>query len=47
MRSPIYSLRALDDKKITLKFADVARAYFLDNAQNVPPARRDSTSLFP
>ena len=37
----IGTLRALDDKKVTAKFADIARAYFLDNAKAVPPAYRD------
>ena len=34
-------LRSLDDKKITVKFAEIAQAYFMDHGQAVPPALRE------
>ena len=35
------TLRMLDDKKVTVEFAAISKKFFLDHAQDVPPALRD------
>lgn len=41
LESTFGMMRSLDDAKITVRFAEIARAHFLDHARDVPPALRE------